>query len=318
MDRVLRMLAGAIAATMLATAVADAAWTWTPWGGWFKPSDVPRGTPKQHFEYAMDVLKQERYAEAAQEFQRLVATYLYSKYAVEAQFMAGEAYEGAGDLYAAFEAYEALLLNYPQTERIFDALKRMYDIGDAFCGGAKKKLWGMAILPGGSTGVYVLNRLIERDPYSELAEKAVMRLGQYYMDTGQYAEAARTYARILEEYPQSEHFAEARYLKALASYKQIEGPAYDMRPMNQALDQLRDIRATAGAPEHDVPQLIENVKQIRAKSDYDTARFYLKNGKVNAARVYLESICKRYPETAYAEIARQVLSALPAEEGQGE
>ncbi len=88
-----------------------------------------------------------------------------------------------------------------------------------------------------------------------------------------------------------------------------------MRPMDMALDQLRDIRATTGAPEHDVPQLIESVKHVRAKADYDTARFYLKNGKVNAARVYLESICKRYPDTRYADMARQVLSALPAEEG---
>jgi len=295
---------------------AHAKWAWNQWSGWFNPSKTVKGAPKQQFDYASDLMAKRRYEEAAKAYLLLVKEYAYSKYAAESQFLAGEAYQRAGSLYEAFLAYEDLLANFPETSQVQETLLREYEIGDAFCDGEKREFAGYDILPGGTAGVMILNKVIEHDAYGEIAQKALMRLGKYYMDTKQFERSADTYARILEEHPESSHFADARYLKALAIYRQIEGPAYDTRPVNKALDQLEDIQKTEGAPLDDVPELIHSVNTTRAKGDYQTARFYLRNGKVAAARIYLESIVKLYPDTEYAEMASQVLDVLPpSEEG---
>jgi len=298
---------------------ADAKWAWNPWSGWFSPSDVARGSPKQQYDYAKELMSQEKYREAAEEFRRFVSLFAYSRHAADAQFMVGEALLKAGELNEAFNAYESLLSKFPETDKVNRALRREYEIGDALCSGRSRKKVERILGLGGDRGVKVLNRVIEHNPFDPLAERALMRLGQYYMDSRQYDRAHTTYARVLEEHPKGAHFAQARYLKAVASYKQIEGPHYDARPMTDALKQLKDIQATQGSAEKDVPELIDRIQRTRAKADYDTARFYLRNGKAKAARVYLQSIVQRYPRTRYAQMAAQVLQALPPPtEGNGQ
>jgi TolA-binding protein len=62
--------------------------------------------------------------------------------------------------------------------------------------------------------------------------------------------------------------------------------------------------------EESYKKLKRTVENLKAKSDFDIAMYYLKIGKKNAAKVYLETIIEEYPKSVYAERAKEEIKKL--------
>ena len=296
-------------------APAHAKWTWNPLSGWVNPKDAPLGTPSAQYKYAEKFYEDGDFKQAAVEFEKLVEEYPFSRYAPRAQFMAGESHFKAGDYYAAYEAYQALQEQFPQSKQMNDAIEREYEIGDLFCAGAKKNIPFVDLpnpLPAGSTGVAILRKVIENDRYGRLADDAAMRIGDYYLDQGDYKQAREEYDLLVEDYPDGDLAETARYKRALAHAREFEGGNYDPEPAKEFRIASDVIMKTGGSPERseEIERLITEMDSSQARSDWETARFYLKNQKAEAAAIYLRSIIKHYPDTDYAEKARTVLDVL--------
>ncbi len=83
------------------------------------------GAEQAAFDAALNELREGRYAEAIAGFQRFLTAYPNSKQAGEAQYWLGEAHYVSRDYSAAKEAFINLGLNYPQSERLPDALLKL-------------------------------------------------------------------------------------------------------------------------------------------------------------------------------------------------
>lgn len=82
------------------------------------------GDPNELFAAAQDALQRGSYTTAAAGFQEFVRAFNQHPRAPDAQLLVGEAYEGAGDDDAAFEAYGRVLELYPNSTQAPTALYR--------------------------------------------------------------------------------------------------------------------------------------------------------------------------------------------------
>ena len=89
------------------------------------PSPVAASTERAEFDTALDELREGRYPEAVTAWRRFLSAHPNSDLAGDAQYWLGEACYLSRDYNAAKEAFIALGLNHPQSERLPDALLKL-------------------------------------------------------------------------------------------------------------------------------------------------------------------------------------------------
>jgi len=289
-------------------------WIWTPGTGFVQPGEAILGTAKAQFNHAKSLFEAKEYTRAYTEFKKVVENFPnMPNYRKAAQFRAIQSIFLAGDLYKAYEECEFMLEKLPETKRVSEILKLEYDIGLRFCTGATRSILYMIPISGGPTGVRILRRVIEHDPYSDLAELSLLRIGEYYATVHRYEDAVGALKQLRDDYPRSPYRARALELLAKCKLAQVRPTGdYDR---DAAIEAKKAIREAATADLSDEARTRLNAQarrtsMIEAHADYDTARFYLKQGKTQAALIYLHAVVREHPETPYAAICERMLKSL--------
>ena len=227
----------------------------------------------------------------------------------EAMLLAGEAEMGAGRYYQAYEAFERMLNAYPNGRFLERALLREMDVANAFLAGKKRIVAKVFRLPARDEGLTILRRIAEHAPGSVVAEKALLRIGEYHAARGEYAEASEAYDNYLQLFGKSRRAPEAMLQAAVAMYASFKGVAYDETPLIEAeqrlkalLDQYPHAARKAGAP-----RMLDEITRRRARRAYETARFYQRTGRAKSARFYYRLVAEKYPSSAWAGDARRFL-----------
>lgn len=230
----------------------------------------------------------------------------------EAYFLAGEAELQRNRLWQAFEWYEKQLDNFP-TGRLYErALVREMLIARKFLDGQKKIVWGIFRLPARDDGLEILQRIAERLPGSELAEESLMTVGDYHFSREHWLEAASAYQAYLDRFGQRFRSVDAEMRAARAMLNSYRGYAHDDTPLLEAEQRYLSFRARYPdvAAQEDVSGTLHEIEQQRAQKDYETARFYRRIGRDEAAAFYYREVMQLYPDTPYANLARNELQEL--------
>ena len=126
------------------------------------------GADSQLYDQSFDLLKNGRYDEAAQGFQKLLATYPQSSYAGNAQYWLAETYYVRRDFAKALPEFTKAVEQYPRSSKAGDALLKVgfcqYELGH----------WQEARS--------ALERVVERYPESSAAKLATERLDRMRRD----------------------------------------------------------------------------------------------------------------------------------------
>jgi outer membrane protein assembly factor BamD (BamD/ComL family) len=228
----------------------------------------------------------------------------------------GDAEVLCGNKYRALFSYEDLLNNYPTSDLYLPTLEREYNIADAFLNGYKRLFLGMRILPVTDDALELLDRIQDRQRGSAIAERAGLRVADYYYSAGKFQEAVDTYSDFLKRYPYSQYTRKAEIRRAQASLGKFRGLLFDFTPLYDARERLATIA-------NDYPQSAEQLQaraiddriyQLEGQKDLAIARYYFRAGKKHASAYYYRRVIANWPDTTFAAEARkELLARIPAE-----
>ena len=294
---------------------AEAGWVWTPYTGWIGPAGAVKDTPEEQLAYAVSFFEQRDVEKATIELKKLLKHYKDSPQAPEAQYYLGRCEEEQRDYYAAFVAYRKTIQVYPSTMRFEEILDRMYQIGNHFLAGRKRKVFGaVALLPARDKAIEIFQAIVEDGPFSEHGELAQYKLGIAYLALGEYEQAVSAFDQLIDRYPSSPLIDDARFQMAQASLKGTFKAGYDQHPTQQAVEQLNtfveEYPASDLSPE--AVARIQTLRERQAEHEFQVAQFYERRRHWASAVVYYQEIVSRYADTAWAPKASARLEALKA------
>jgi len=222
----------------------------------------------------------------------------------------GDAEVMRGTKYRALYSYEDLLNNFPNSELYTLALEREYDCADAFLKGYKRKFLGIHMLPVKDDAIEILDRIQDRKRGSPLAERAGLRLADYYYDRGSFVEAVDAYTDFLKRYPYSQYVRKAEIRRAEASLGNFHGVTFDNTPLIDGRERLTVIEDAypQTAEQLQVKALQDRIYQLEGKKDLEIARYYYRANRHYASAWYYKRVIANWPGTQMAQEAKAELA----------
>ena len=291
----------------------SADWVWSPQTGWIGPGGAVKDTPDEQLQYALSFFQQQKYDRARIEFQKLITHFRDTREAAEAQYYIGRCREETGDYYAAFLGYRKTVETYPSTARFEELLERMYQIGNYFLSGKKRRLLGTAaLLPARDKAAEIFQAIVQDGPFSQVGELAQYKLGLAHLALGEYEQAVSAFEQLIDRYPNSPLVDDARFQLAQASLKGTFRPSYDPQATDHAIEQLgvfireyptSDLNGDAVAR-------LATLRERRAEHEFQVAQFYERQKAYEAAVVSYRGLVDSYADTSWASKATARIEAL--------
>lgn len=299
--------------TFVVADVSYAFWIWTPKSKTFiNPKFAVKDTPQAQYDWAMRFYEAGDFARAADEFRRLTEYYPDSDLAPESQYYAGRSYEESGKYLFAFQNYQKTIDNYPYTRRMEDILRREYNIANIFQTKDTAKLMNLELSESMDRAAEMYKSVVDNSPFGEYAEKALYKSAECYRRMRKYKEAVEAYERIINDYPESGLVPEAKYQMAYTKYEASLNPEYDQESTDEALKEFKQISDTTAVPAIAVEaqKVFDQLKERKADSILNIARFYDKNKKYKGALMYYDDIVTRFEGTEAAGLAQKRIDSL--------
>ncbi|MCF7916655.1 MAG: tetratricopeptide repeat protein, partial [Candidatus Omnitrophica bacterium] len=278
-------------------------WIWSPkTQKWKNPEYSALATPTLQYKEAIKYFKQGDFKRAYKEFKKLLTNYPDSKEGAEAQYYMGRTLEELDKPFEAYLAFKKVIQSYPNSKRINEVIEREYNIGEYFLNRESKKMLGVSIYDFvNHPSVQIFQSIVEETPYSEYAARAQYKLGVIFLKLSRFKEARQAFQKVIDDYSDTRWATPAKYQLALATAKAFPGADYDASSLKQATDELSEFikeHPEAEISEKAEEQLAE-LRNQEAKKIFETALFYKKQRHPRSAKIYLEKIINKYPDTKY-------------------
>jgi outer membrane assembly lipoprotein YfiO len=170
---------------------------------------------------------------------------------------------------------------------------------------------GFIYLPAEDEGITILRKVAEHAPGSEIAETALLRIGEYRFDNREFAESAEAYDNYLQLFPKSVRAPYAMVQAAKAMYASFRGVAYDEMPLIESEQRYRILldQYPAAAKKARAAEILKEINELRAQRTYETAKFYNRVSRPEAAKYYYRQVADQYSASRWAGQARASLGS---------
>ena len=289
-------------------------WIWSPkTQKWKNPQYSSLALPQLQFKKAFQFFENGKYKTALQEFRKILIHFPDAQEAAEACYYIGRCWEKLNRFYQAFLSYDKLVVTYPNSKRIQEALEREYRIGEYFLNQKPKKWLGISIYDlVEHPSLEIFRRIAERAPYSKYAPASLYKMGMILVELKRWEEAKDTFQKIVDNYPDSKWFKLAKFQLSLVCSKLSLGSDYDDTYYQEAKKGFEEF--LKNNPEakisKEAKKILEEIKEKEAKKYFDIAQFYKKQKKFKSAIIYYELLVRKYPESKYAQEAEKILRKL--------
>ena len=294
-------------------------WVWSPdIGKWVNPKKTAKDTPEEQLEWAMGFFTRQEWDRAIEEFEKIPANFPNSKLAAEGVYYVGMCWEAKQDVAKAADAYQRLIDKYPYTDRIKDAIKHEFDIANEFASGGKVKVLGIPALPGQEKAIEIYKHIVKNAPYGSYGDQAQFKIAEVYKDQGEYEEAQKAYQAVVDEYPNSELVAQAKYQIGYVAMQASKKAHFNEQYADRAIEGFQSFKNNFPADEKSV-EADEAIKALRANKAatlMDTGDFYAKQKKFKSARVYYQEITDKYGDTPQALDAKKKVDSMVQRENE--
>ncbi len=284
------------------------------------------GIARAAYDEGHRLFREKKYDEAAKQFAVAADRWPDTALEEDALFWRAESLFFADRYSSAHDAYEKLLKKYEYSRHLDKAVAREFAIGRywerfdqaephwALTPNLIDKTRPLFDTWGNAQKAYEHVRM--NDPTGPLADDALMASANAYFIAGRYEDAALNYDTLRKEYPKSEHQKNAHLLEMEAKQKIYQGALYDGTPLkevNEIADQtLIRFGPTLGLERDHVIETKNRVVQQKAERDWALAQYYERNHYYGAARYYYKSLLETYPQTQFAEMARERMEEIKA------
>jgi outer membrane assembly lipoprotein YfiO len=215
--------------------------------------------------------------------------------------------------YQAFERLEAMLAKYPNGLFLERALTREMEVANAFLAGKKRIVGRVLRLPAADEGLTILRKISEHAPGTDIAERALLRIGEYHFQQKEYRDSADAYDEFLTLNPKSARAPHTMALAAQSMYESFKGVPYDETPMVEAEARYKALLAQYPdeARKCRAADMVREIVTIRGERAYETAKFYERTGRPQSAIFYYRQVAEDFPSTVWASEARTKVGVAP-------
>jgi outer membrane assembly lipoprotein YfiO len=321
MGRSLLVLVGMMLGCVAATAVAQPrTWQYTGGGRWAAQQRGPTTRPSTRpvVNPLLDRVQQLLDARRGQAAHDIVLDWLKRNPNAPDRdrglYLLAQAYFQVGDRIWCFYQCDELLDKLPDSRLYFPALELQYRVADSFLNGFRKTFLGLPILSMEDEAIEMLFRIQERSPGSPIAERALLRTGDYYYHTSQFDLAADAYGAFARSFSRSPQVPRVKLQQAFATLAQFRGPRYDATPLIDSRAMFREIieRYPNLGRDENLPEFIDRIDNTLASKLYIEADFYLRTNQPRAAVFIYRMLIKTYPNSRDAAMAKNDLAKMPA------
>lgn len=295
----------------LAARPASAQMVWSG-DGWVKPRTPDPGTPAGDLQRIRELLEQGENKDVADTVEQFLVLHGESPLCEEAMNLAGQALMNRGRYWDAYKWFQRQIDGYPNGQYFKRALDREYRIADAFLNGRKRRALKIFRVPAQDDGIEILMRIAAAAPGTALAERALIRVGDYHFGEQEYPEAIGVYEDFLKDFPLSQKRSYAMLQVAKSYLLSFRGIQWEAEPLRNADVRFRVFAEAYPqlAEQENVPAILEEIRLTLAHKLYHTAAFYERTHYPRAAAFYYQKTIDDYPDTHWAQSARGKLEQL--------
>ncbi|MCL2744383.1 MAG: hypothetical protein FWE67_11085 [Planctomycetaceae bacterium] len=275
-----------------------------------------------------DLKNEKLVLEAAKQFKEAARRAPDSVIEEDALHLAGECYFFADKYASALTMYQKLTIKYHHSKHIDNAVRRLFKIARYWEAedrrGASSVNMTDKTRPTFDTFGYAkkaYETIYINDPNGPVSDDAVMALACAYLAKGRYQgdvcfEKAAYYFQFLREnYPLSKHIAKAHEYELTARSRAYLGADYNGKTLDEAGKladvTLRQFNAELGTEEkREVLALKEELIVKQAEREWTLGQYYDKKKYYRSAILYYEKLLDKYPQTEFAEKARNRLEKI--------
>jgi outer membrane protein assembly factor BamD len=319
--RLIRLLMGCAVASAVIASNAYAQWTWTPQTGRFvNVKRLPKETPELQVEFARGLMVDGKYKDALRETGKFINFYNETDWADDNQYLRGEIKLAQADYADAAKEFQQVVAVYPDSPLFDDVIAMQYEIGGLFFEKGKANLekksyfaWRPFRKRPFRRAVDVYNMVIDNQPFTNEAAEAQYKIGLCHFTLEEYVEASYEYQRVVEDYAQSEWADDASYGLAMCYYNASMPPTYDQAPSMLAIEAIDTfgVRYPADARGAELATMREEMIEKIANQRLQTAQFYEKRRRFKSARIYYNVVIDQFPGTSAASEAQTWLTSNP-------
>lgn len=214
--------------------------------------------------------------------------------------------------YEALFDYETIIKSFPGSPEYVTAIERELEIAVRYLNGLDRKQFGIRYINAEGVGEELLVRVHERLPGSQLGERAVIELGDYYYRELDLDSAAVVYQAFVANYPRSAYVMRAKQRQIFSNLGKFKGPRYDATSLLDSAALIRRFQNEYPSQAQSVgldDALLTRIDESRAAQMLETADWYMERKDPVSARVVLRRLFKTYPQTGSGGKAYDLLKA---------
>ncbi len=277
---------------------------------------------KSLYAEADGLFREKKFDEAAEKYGEAAVRWPDSLLEEDALYMQGESLFFADRYSKARTVFDTLVKKYENSRHLDRITARQFAIG---------RYWEQAgrdsymLMPNAfdktrpwfdtkGNGIKVYENIRLNDPTGPLADDAVMAQATAYFVDGRFDDASYQYEVLRKDYPQSDHQQQAHLLGLQSYLNAYQGPQYDVTPLVKA-EKLAD--HTVKTFGQQMPDELSRMRQAQdliraqvAEREYDLGEYYRRNGYNRAATSHYAAVIKEYPETKFADLAKQQIESI--------
>jgi outer membrane protein assembly factor BamD (BamD/ComL family) len=268
--------------------------------------------------------RQKRFREAAEQYKLAANNWQSSGLEQDALLMAAEAHFFAEDYYRAEAMYAELVKEYPRNPYLDHIDSRRFEIADYWLKYDRVKPSSFVIVnvtdpkrPWNDTGGHgkrVLEKMRLDNPTGRIGDDATMRLAMDHYEEARFEEAADAFADLRMSYPDSEHQFNAQLLEMQSLLASYQGPDYSSLPISDAQKRVEQLRRQfpqqAAEHQEELQEASAKIRFAMAERIWSQARYRRWRSEYGAARFHYRRILEDYPDTPFADRAREAMEEI--------
>lgn len=286
-------------------------------GKLIKSEEFATMSVQEHYSAAIDAYQKQDWYEVIHHTVIVIKNFASTPFAQESYYYLAVAYFHHGE-YDFANRFIAKYLKKQTTHKFFEeAIRLKFDIAEKFHHGAKKHILGLQNMPkwvpAREEAIEIYDEVIAALPHHELAALSLFGKAQLQLGEDEYKASIETYQTLIRRFPKHPLAAESYIGIAQVYLVQAQREYPDQDFLDLAEINLRKFRYDF--PGEEKVAVAENMfvhmQEVYASDLYDTARFYERTKKPQAAYIYYTRILAKYPAaTKVCDLANKRLSHL--------
>lgn len=281
-----------------------------------RKEDTPYLLPQDHYDIGMNAFRFGDMALAIKHLHIVSHNYPDTPSGQDAFFYLGVAYFKICEFDLANNAFNQYLSCLSNPRYFLEALEYKFDIAEKFRKGTRRHFRGSRFFPkwasARSLALDIYNEVIASMPGDELTVRSIFSKACLLWHMGELRESVETFQTLIRRFPKNE-YAPKSYARIMQVYID-QAKREKQNPDILTFAQMNLSRFEADFPRDELLETARDhycfLKELYARSLYETAIFYERLNQPRAAVIYYQKSIFDFPETSIAKKSRSRLSCL--------